>query len=78
MEANCDSASNMGWMRCIALCCLPLQVNTCKGKLMLNVAIIQYKLSVASGLNLPWYESMEWNTEENSGMEWNMEWRIFV
>ena len=37
---------------------------------MLNVAKIQYKVRVASGLNLPWYKSMEWNMEENFSMEW--------
>ena len=61
-------------MRCIVLCCLPLQA-TCKGTL--NVAKIQYKLRVASGLVLPWYGSMKWNMEENFSMEWNMEWKIF-
>ena len=40
---------------------------------MLNVAKVQYKLRVASGLNLPWCGSMEWNMEENCSMEWNME-----
>ena len=44
---------------------------------MLNVAKVQYKLRVASGLNLPWYGSMGWNMEENYSMEWNMEWKIF-
>ena len=29
-----------------------------------------YKLRFASGLNLPWYGSMEWNMEENFSMEW--------
>ena len=38
---------------------------------------LQYKLRVASGLSLPWYRVMEWNTEENFSMEWNMEYRIF-
>ena len=62
-------------MRCIVLCCLPLQATTCEG--MLNVAKIKYKLRVVSCLNLPWYGSMEWNMEENFSMEWNMEWKIF-
>ena len=26
---------------------------------------VQYKLRVVFGLNLPWFESMEWNVEEN-------------
>ena len=34
---------------------------------------MQYKLRVASGLNIPWYGSIEWNMEENFNMEWNME-----
>ena len=34
-----------------------------------------YKLHFASGLNLPWCGSMEWNMEENFSMEWNMEWK---
>ena len=38
---------------------------------------MQSKLRIASGLNLPWYGSMEWNMEENFSMEWNMEWKIF-
>ena len=38
---------------------------------------MQFKLRVASDLNLPLYESMEWNMEENFSMEWNMEWKIF-
>ena len=45
---------------------------------MLNVAKVQYKLREASGLNLPWYGSMEWNMEENFSMKWNMEWKIFI
>ena len=44
---------------------------------MLNVAKVQYKLRVASGLNLPWYVSMKRNMEANFSMEWNMEWKIF-
>ena len=43
----------------------------------LNVAKMQCKLRVASGLNLPWYGSTEWNMEENCSMEWKMEWKIF-
>ena len=62
-------------MRCIVLCCLPLQATTCEG--MLKVAKMKYKLHVASCLNLPWYGSMEWNMEENFGTEWNMERKIF-
>ena len=54
-------------MRCILPCCLPLQATTCKG--MLNVAKVQHKLRVASGVNLPWNGSMEWNMEEN--LAWN-------
>ena len=48
------------------------------GKGMLNVAKVQYKLRVASGLNLPWYGSMEWNMEDNFSMEskiFSMEWK---
>ena len=66
-------------MKYIVLCCLLLQATTCKG--MLNVAKIQYKLRVASGLNLPWYKSMEWNMEENFSMEWksfSMDWKIIA
>ena len=44
---------------------------------MLNVAKVRCKLRVAFGLNLPWYRSMEWNMEENSSTEWNMELKIF-
>ena len=55
-------------MRCIVPCCLPLQEITFKGTL--NVAKVQYKLRVVSGLNLPWYGSMEWNAEESFSMEW--------
>ena len=62
-------------MRCIALCCLPLQATTSEG--MLNVAKIKYILRIASCLNLPRYGSMEWNMEENFSMEWNVEWKIF-
>ena len=36
---------------------------------------MHYELRVASGLNLPWYVSIEWNMEENFSMEWNMEWK---
>ena len=57
-------------MRYIVLYCLPLQATTCKDKL--NVAKIQYKLRVASGLNLPWYKSIEWNMEETFTMEWKI------
>ena len=55
-------------MRCIVLCYLRLQATTCKG--MLNVAKIQYKLRVASGLNLPRYGSIEWNMEKNFNIKW--------
>ena len=41
------------------------------------MAKVQYKLRVASGLNLACYGSMEWNMEENFSMEWKMEWKIF-
>ena len=41
-------------MKCFVPCCLLSRATTCKG--MLNVAKVQYKLHVASGLNLPWYE----------------------
>ena len=34
-----------------------------------------YKLRVASGLNIHWYGSIEWNMEENFNMEWKMEWK---
>ena len=36
---------------------------------------MQYKLRVASGLNIPWYGSIEWKMEENFNKEWNMEWK---
>ena len=39
---------------------------------------MQFKLHIASGLNLPWYGSMEWNMDENFSMEWkifSMEWK---
>ena len=62
-------------MRCIVPCCLPSRATTCKG--MLKVAKVKYTLRIASGLNLPWYKSMEWNMEENFRMEWNMESKIF-
>ena len=61
-------------MRCIPYC-LTSRVATRKGTL--NVAKVQCKLRVASGLNLSWYGSMEWNMEENFSMDWNMEWKIF-
>ena len=53
-------------------------VNDYLRKGTLNVAKVQYKLRVASGLSLPWYGSMEWNMEENFSMEWKnfiMEWK---
>ena len=53
--------------------CLLLQETTCKGTLY--VAKVHYKLRVVSGLNLPWYGSMEWNMEENFSMEWKWKWR---
>ena len=55
-------------MRYIVPYCLPSRATTCKGTL--NVAKMQYKLRVASGLKLPWYGSMEWNMEEYFSMEW--------
>ena len=45
---------------------------------MHNVAKVQCKLRIASGLNLPWYGSMEWNLEENFSTEWkifSMKWK---
>ena len=63
-------------MKRIVPCCLLSRASTCKG--MLNVAKVQYKLRVASGLNLPWYGSIEWNMEKNFSMEWKifrMEWK---
>ena len=56
--------------------CLLSRATTSKATL--NVAKVQYKLLVASGLNLPIYGSMEWNVEENFSIEWNMEWKIFA
>ena len=44
---------------------------------MVNVAKVQFKLRIPFDLNLPWYGSMKWNMEENSSIEWNMEWKIF-
>ena len=58
----------------VPYCSLPLQSTTCK--LTLNVAKVQYKLRVASTLNLPRYGSLEWNMEENFSMEWNMKWNM--
>ena len=72
MVANCDSATNMG---CIAPYCLPSRASTCKGTL--KVAKVQYKLRVASCLNLGWFGITKWNMEENFSMESNMEWNIF-
>ena len=53
----------------------------CKGSKQQNIRCI------ASSLKFLWYESMEWNMEENFSMEWNMEenfsmewsmeWKIF-
>ena len=60
-------------MRCIVPYCLPSRATTYKGTL--KVAKMQYKLRVASGINIPWYGSIEWNMEENFDMEWNMEWK---
>ena len=60
-------------MRCIVpYWCLPLRVSTCKGTL--NVAKVQYKLRVASGMNFCCCGNMERNMEEN----FSMEWKIFV
>ena len=56
-------------MKYIAPYCLPSCAIT--GRSSLNVAKVQCKLRVASGLNLVWYGSMEWNMEENFSMEWN-------
>ena len=67
MVAHCDSASKYG-MRCIIPHCLPSRAATSKGTH--NAAKVQYKLHVASDLNLLWNESMEWNMEENFSMEW--------
>ena len=56
--------------------CLPSRATTCKG--MLYVAKLQYKLRVASGLNVPLYESMKWNMKENFSIEWkifSMKWK---
>ena len=50
--------------------CLPSRAATCKDTL--NLAKIQYKLRVSSGLNLFLYGSMEWNVEENFRMEWKI------
>ena len=39
------------------------------------MAKVQYKLHIASGLNLLWYGSMEWNVEENfTVLVWNGIW----
>ena len=55
-------------MRCNVPYCLPSRATTCKSTL--KVAKMQCKLRVASGLNIPWYGSIEWNMEENFSMEW--------
>ena len=63
-------------MGCVVRLCLPSRATTCKGSI--NVAKVQHKLPVASGLYLAWYGSMEWNMEENFSMEWkifSMEWK---
>ena len=44
-------------MRCIVPYCLPSRATTSRSTL--NVAKVQYKLRVDSGLNLPWYGRME-------------------
>ena len=62
-------------MKCIVRYCLPSLAAPCKDTF--NVAKVQYNLRAASGLNLSWNGSMEWNMEENFSMEWNMEWKIF-
>ena len=56
-------------MRCVVPYSLSSWATTCKSSL--NVSKVQYKLRVASGLNLPWYGNMEWNMEESFSMEWN-------
>ena len=43
----------------------------------LNVAKAQCKLRVASGFNLLWFRSMEWNMEEKFSMKWRMESNMF-
>ena len=42
-----------------------------------NIAKVQNIRWIASSLKFFWYESMEWNIEDNFNMEWNMEWKIF-
>ena len=41
-----------------------------------GIAKVQMMRWIASSLNEPWYGSMEWNMEENFGMEWKG--RFFV
>ena len=52
---------------------MPLTFASDYSKGTLNVGKVQYKLRVASDLNLPWYGNMEWNMEENFSMEYNKE-----
>ena len=42
----------------------------CKGAKQQNIRCIAFSLKFL------WYESMEWNMEENFSMEWNTEWKI--
>ena len=53
MVAQCDYASSMRLPYCLSS-----RATTCKGTL--NATKVQYKLRVASGLNLRWYISMDW------------------
>ena len=38
----------------------------------LNIAKVQIRLCIAFDLKVLWYGSMEWNMEENFGMEWKI------
>ena len=43
-----------------------------------NIAKVQNIRCIASSLKIFWYESMEWNMEENFRMKWkifSMEWK---
>ena len=69
MVVHYDSALNMGWDASYYTAYLFERV----------LAKVQYKLRVASGLNISWYGSMEWNVEEHFSMEWkifSMEWKL--
>ena len=57
-------------MRYIVLYSLPSRKTSWKGTV--DIAKVRYKLRVTSVSNLSWYESMEWNMEENFSMEWNI------